>query len=381
MASIIKRYGKWQARFSYYDKNGQRHFKSKSGFKTKAKAKIYITEIEKSLIDGNPLANCETALPDYFWQWYQTFKEPIISAKTKKSYEYTYHVLQKYFKTTALSDINRTTYQSFLSQYGKNKAKETVNKINVHVKACIKNAVYDGLIKRDFTTQTAIVFNKNNTQKIEYLSIKQMQALVFYISDHLNYHFTSKYMILLAIYTGMRLGEIQGLQWHDINFNFKTISIKRAWSELEHDFKDTKNESSRRIIRINDVMLQQLANLKKQVKPESNKNQVFINQYKTVPTSNAVNKTLRKLLKTLRINKRGFHFHSLRHTHVAYLLANQVDLYAISKRLGHSDIGTTSRVYAYLITEYKVKTDNQIDVALNKITTKNLVHGRCTNTL
>lgn len=381
MASIIKRYDKWQARISYYDKNGQRHFKSKSGFKTKSEAKIYAVKLEKDLIDGNPLTSCNTPLPDYFWQWYLTFKEPVLSYRTKKSYEYTHHVLQKYFKNTAISAITRTTYQSFLSNYGKKHAKQTVSKINVHIKACVKNAVYDGLIKRNFTTQTEIVFNKNNTRKIEYLSIKELKKLTTYLLNNLDKRYTSNYMLLTAIYTGMRLGEIQGLEWRDINFNFKTISIRRAWEETRKQFKDTKNESAERIIHINSALITILKSLKKDQNPEIVKQQVFINQFNTVPTSTAVNKTLRAALKNVSINKPSFHFHSLRHTHVAYLLANQVDLYAISKRLGHSSISTTTNVYAYLINEYKAKTDNQIDVALNKIATTNLVHNRCTNVL
>ncbi|MBB1128350.1 recombinase XerC [Limosilactobacillus reuteri] len=81
---------------------------------------------------------------------------------------------------------------------------------------------------------------------------------------------------------------------------------------------------------------------------------------------NAVNKVLRKILADLKIKRKNFHFHSLRHSHVALLLANGIDLYAISKRLGHSDIRTTSNTYAYLIDEYKKKTDDQITSALDK---------------
>lgn len=356
------------ARVYYQDNDGKRKSKSKGGFKTKGEAKGYAVILEKELLDGGSLNDCDTPLPEYFWKWYETFKEPIISARTKKSYENTYSVLKKYFNGKALSDITRTTYQTFLTEYGKTHAKETIQKINVHVRACVKNALYDKLIPRDFTERTSVVFDKTRTQQIEYLNIAQMKKLVEYISSSLNTHFTSKYMILLAVYTGMRLGELQGLQWRDINFNFKTISVRRAWSDVEDNFKETKNKSSIRTIRVNDDVLNYFRSLKQSISPESSKQQVFLNQYGTVPTSNAVNKTLRESLKKINVEKRGFHFHSLRHTHVAYLLANQIDLYAISKRLGHSDIGTTSRVYSYLIDEYKAKTDTEIENALKQIT-------------
>ena len=71
--------------------------------------------------------------------------------------------------------------------------------------------------------------------------------------------------------------------------------------------------------------------------------------------------------KTKKINKPSFHFHSLRHIHVAYLLSKNIDLYIISKRLGHSDISTTSRVYSYLIDEYKNRADNQISKFISSL--------------
>lgn len=59
-------------------------------------------------------------------------------------------------------------------------------------------------------------------------------------------------------------------------------------------------------------------------------------------------------------------FH-LRHSHVTYLLANDVPLYAISKRLGHSNTTITANKYAYLIDEFKARSDNKIEQSLDKI--------------
>nr|WP_231951999.1 tyrosine-type recombinase/integrase [Pediococcus claussenii] len=75
---------------------------------------------------------------------------------------------------------------------------------------------------------------------------------------------------------------------------------------------------------------------------------------------------MREALAECYIDKPSFHFHSLRHTHVAYLLSEGVDLYVISKRLGHSGISTTSRVYSYLIDEYQQKSDLYIEKSLDK---------------
>lgn len=366
MASITKRNGKWQAKIRYYDTDGKRRSKSKAGFKTKREAQLFANEYELKAGENELGPNSTITLPDYFEQWYKLYKASVVSLKTKKNYEYTLRILRKYFANVALTEIDQKQYQLFLQKYGMNRSKQTTAKVNTHIHAAVKSAIYDGVIKKDFVARTSLVYDKKRTQKIEYLNINEMTKLVNYLTSQLDPRYTSKYMIILAVYTGMRLGEIQGLQWKNINFNFKTISIEHAWSELERDFKETKNESSRRIIRVNDDLVTILKGLRKSVNPTAKQN-VFLNKEGTVPTSNGVNKTLRKALKELEIDKPSFHFHSLRHMHVAYLLANQIDLYAISKRLGHSDIGTTSRVYSYMIDEYKIRTDQQIESVLQNI--------------
>lgn len=67
------------------------------------------------------------------------------------------------------------------------------------------------------------------------------------------------------------------------------------------------------------------------------------------------------------IKKRDYTFHAPRHSHVAFLLSQGIDIYAISKRLGHSNMTTTSNVYAYLIDEYKHKLDDEIEQKLAQL--------------
>ena len=83
-----------------------------------------------------------------------------------------------------------------------------------------------------------------------------------------------------------------------------------------HSFKPTKNKSSNRTIKVNQTLLQLLS----QLKEKHISNMVFMTQFGTIPTSNAVNKMLRQLLDELGIQRKNFHFHSLRHSHVAYFL-------------------------------------------------------------
>ncbi|MGF7436814.1 tyrosine-type recombinase/integrase [Lentilactobacillus senioris] len=379
MASITKRGKKWQVRVSYKDKNGDWRTKTKGGFNTKKEAEIYGTDMQRD-VNNDELITKSTPFPEYFWNWFELFKEKNVNSRTYTTYKHTYRILEEYFKNIPVDKMTRKKYQEFLNDYGKNHAKSTMTKLNSLVRSCIDNAVYDNDIKKDFTKNVEVVFNKDRSQKIEYLSIEDMNKMADYILNNLNVNYTSPFMILVAIYTGMRLGEIQGLQWQDINWNFKTISVKRSWDADKREFIPTKNESSKRTIRINQTLLDTLNQLRLAYNPSEN-DQVFLNQTKNVPTSDAANKVLRNIMKKAEIRRAGFHFHSLRHTHVAYLLANHIDLYVISKRLGHSDIATTSRVYSYLIDEYKVQSDNEIEAVLDKMDNPDTPHSQTNKNL
>lgn len=356
--------GKWQVNFSWYDANKQRHFKRRT-FRLKSQAQIWLNEMQQAK-NNDQLATKQAELPfaEYFWKWFETYKEAGVTERTRRTYLTAYHALQTYMPPIKTIDMDRRSYRKFIAAYGRDHAKSTVSKFNSLYHACVKDALYDGDIKRDFIASIDIVFNRDNTRKIDYLNINEMQRLTQYLMHSLNPHFTGKYMILTALFTGARLGEIQGLQWQNINFTARTITIAHAWNDEESTIQPTKNESSNRVIRVNPELLTILQQLRNS---SADTDFVFLNQYGTIPTSSAVNKTLRQAMDECDIQRRGFHFHSLRHTHVAFLLAHNIDIYIIAKRLGHSDISTTTRVYSYLIDEYKAKADQKIEDALREV--------------
>lgn len=363
MAAITKRGKTWQARMSYKDKDGNFKIKTTGGFKTKREANEFANQFEVDRATGNLITDETPLFKNYFGDWFETYKESSVRERTRLTYVQAHNVLKKYLPMTKLEDLDRRSYQLFIKEYGKEHAKSTVSKMNSLFHASVKDAIYDELIRKDFIENVSLVFDKKRTRKIEYLNEAQLQTLLDYLLKTRNKNFTSKYMIITALMTGMRPGEIQGLRWQDINPLFNTIQVNQSWNETNQDFQDLKNESSHRTIRIDRWLIEMLSEIPKR----GNQGLVFVNQYETIPTSSAINKTLRASLKANKIVLEGFHFHSCRHTHVAYLLAHGIDLYAISKRLGHSNITITANVYSYLIDEYKAKTDDQIIKSLSKL--------------
>lgn len=361
MAQFVKRGKGWQTRIQWRD-GDQRRTKSKGGFTSKRLAQKWALKNETKLSEGVKIDK-QISLSDYYQHWYETYKKPKISRVSKVFYHTIGRYINSYFKNTLINNITRSDYQNFINHYGANHAPSSVQKCNGFIRACVKSAILDDYLTKDFTDGVTLVANKSRILKVQYLSLSEIKRLISMAENGLRPDYKSRYMILTAIYTGMRLSEIQALTWHDIDLLHGTININKSWDAVAKKFKATKNESSVRKIPIN----LSLIILLKQVKAVSTSTMVFMTSDGTVPTSNAVNKALRRLLAKAHIKKANFHFHSLRHSHVALLLANGIDIYAISKRLGHSNITTTANVYAYLIDEYKEQSNQHIIKALESL--------------
>ena len=364
MASFTKRNGKWQARISWHDENGKLHQKAKSGFATKAQAKDYAIQMESELINGVDIA-ADPIFADYFKTWCETYRLPKISKATARNYMSYYRVITSYFGETRIKQIKRSTYQQFLNDYGKDHSLGTMKEMTSKIKACVRSAIADGIITKDFTYNANITYDKSLTRNPEYLSINELKQLISALNDDLKPDNVKPYIVLTAIYTGARFSEIIALTWKDVDYLHRTITINKSIDyKYNTGFKPTKNESSNRTIRVNSELLKILSQLKVNQTPllfaktPQSFRTIFIKK---------VNAYLKSTMERIGIKKRDYTFHALRHSHVAFLLSQGIDIYAISKRLGHSNMTTTSNVYAYLIDEYKHKLDDEIEQKLAQL--------------
>ena len=335
--------------------DGKRHQKSAGLFKLKREAIEASNELEKEL-DQRNMSLADISFHDYYLRWFDLYKSnKAQSASAKNQYRIIGNMVKEYFNNTKIADVKRSDYQGFINWYGANHARKSVTKLNGALKNCVGYAMDDDIITKDFTHNVEIAFDRTKKVDVEYLTTKELNTLKTAVISKLDHHNTSRYMILLAIFTGMRKSEIQALTWKDIDLIHSTISVNKSWDEKKKAFKPTKTSSSKRTIKVNRSLLNVIADLK-----ANHSVMVFQNVLGTIPTSNALNKCLRSIMQSAVIEKQGFHFHSLRHVHVAYLLSKGVDIYAISKRLGHSNITVTLNTYSYLIDEFKAKNDTLI---------------------
>jgi len=162
---------------------------------------------------------------------------------------------------------------------------------------------------------------------IHTLNKEEAIKLMAVAADHL------KPIIMLALNTGMRRGEILNLRWNDVDFDRQFIYIK-----------ETKSGMMRKVP-MNSLVIDSLKKL------ERKNSFVFQN-----PKTDERLKHIRTAFYTARrkIGLDDFRFHDLRHTAATWMVTEGIDLVTVKEILGHSDIKTTMR-YAHPTPENKRK--------------------------
>lgn len=145
------------------------------------------------------------------------------------------------------------------------------------------------------------------------------------------------FVIYFAIATGMRRGELASLKWTDIDFAQSTLFIPRG-----------KTKSSVRVVVIDPGTLEKLqAHRYEQLAEWGNKEHAFLGtEGNDLTHSNFFMSTWQAI--TLAAGLPGLHFHDLRHLNTTAQARAGVPMSVASKRLGHSNIGITDRIYTHV---------------------------------
>lgn len=196
---------------------------------------------------------------------------------------------------------------------------------------------------------------KAERKEAEYLDeIQATRLLECLESEPLKY----RTIITLLLYSGMRRGELCGLEWSDINFDENIIDINKSslYVTGKGTIEDTtKTFSSQRVIKMPSHVMDILREYRiEQLKERFSLGDKWIDSNKIFTQWNGapiypgtVSSWFADFIK--RNNLPHISVHSLRHTNATLLIANGTDLRTVSKRLGHSNMTTTGNIYTHAI--------------------------------
>ena len=169
-----------------------------------------------------------------------------------------------------------------------------------------------------------------------------------------------KTIIRLLLFTGLRRGELLGLEWSDIDFEKATLRVCRSSLYLPDRgiFEDdTKNAASNRIIKlsqtaINDMKAYKLYQMEHSFKigdQWKGSQKIFTTAEGKPLHPDTLSRWFSNFIKAHSDVLPPVTIHSLRHTNATLQIAGGVPLTTVAKRLGHADTVTTSRIYAHAI--------------------------------
>ena len=282
---------------------------------------------------------------DFVKEWLENHAKPRIKPSTFYNYENTIktHLIPA-FKDRMIPKIDSGDIRSLLAGIIKSRSPKTVNNILVMCKTMFKHARRWGYIK---TNPAEDIDNfKVEHKEMGFLSPDEINLLLKHSRDPF------RTLFFVAVMTGMRRGEVLGLQWGDIDWNSDTIFVRRSLYWISNKGNGTwkfiapKSKRSIRAIAMS-PRLKEALQIHRITSGENQHDLVFANkQGNPIDPNNMIK---REFLSALRFaGLRKIRFHDLRHTYCTLLISQGENTKFIQNQLGHASIQTTMDRYGHL---------------------------------
>lgn len=357
MASICrKKDGTWCAAILHgVNDNGKPKRKYFYG-KTKKEVEEKLRQFSSDIVDyGAPIDDKGLTVQDWLYKHMFTNLHKIISDTTFENYLIVYntHIKDSWLGKMKLKDVKLT----HLQQYFKNKTDLSdayMHRIRVLLNGSFKSAILNNLIKTNPFTGFKAPKSDKEENVFEVLT-KEEQAI--YLE-----HAKNDVIILTALFTGMRLGELLALRWERVDLDNRIISVEQSYNRAKvYDekgeykttdlFKSPKSKSGTRKIPIPQFLARELKKHKLSSRYPNKNDLVFCTSAGNVYSASNIRRIHRAILK--KANLRHVKFHALRHTYATRLLEAGENFKTLQVLLGHADIQTTMNIYAHVTEETK----------------------------
>ncbi|MGB6681828.1 MAG: tyrosine-type recombinase/integrase [Candidatus Bathyarchaeia archaeon] len=227
--------------------------------------------------------------------------------------------LSEYFKDMELREITPMMIQKFrASRLSKGNSRSTTNRYVALLKKMLNLAIEEGCLEQNPATKVKL-YSEKDRLRTRTITEKEEHMLLEECSEHI------KLIIIVALNTGMRLGEILNLQWDQIDLSSRIIRVEKTKSGLV------------RYVPLNNFLYHELLRL------QSTRNQnatVFLNS-KTGKPLTTIKTAFNAACRRAKIS--GLRFHDLRHSFASRLIERGVDLITVKELLGHSSVKITER--------------------------------------
>lgn len=365
-----------------YTVNGKRHTIYGKKGETEADVKKRLNRILLEIDVGSFAEPSQITLAQYLPEWLKTYMFPTIRRSTYSQYEQyvTRHILPK-LGSIKLQKLTQKQLQDFFNEKmvggrldGKpgGLAVKTLTNMYRMLHEALEHAMEGANPILAKNPLSGVKLGKDVKKEMRVLTVKEqadIQEAVMSMPDPVAYG------IIFAVNTGLRIGEMLGLNWSDIDFDKHSFKVRRTAQRLDKvnfDPKtdkgpktevvlcEPKTESSKREIPIFDDLWDGLMEYRrKQVVMREivgdayqGHNLVFCNTLGGVIEPRTYEDKFKKAAKIALI--KGATFHTLRHTFATRALEAGMDIKVLSVLLGHSSVSITLNLYGHVLPDHKV---------------------------
>ncbi len=418
---VQKRGKVYQYQFAIASIDGKRKYKNKSGFRTKSEAiEAGVKAYNEYINVGHCIEPSKMSYSDYLDYWMKEHCEINLKYHTIQAYQ---NIIKNHIKPKLgfymLSQLTTSVIQEFINNIYLEKgfSKNFLKNILKVLKGSLGYATdVVGFIKINPSLKVRLPkYDIPDSDPVYILSNEEVEKILERFSNNPCVY----YAFLTAYYTGLRVSEVFGLTWDDIDFVKRTITVNKnilkknqaggtkkrlisGNSTTVWYFGTCKTKGSYRTIEIGDTLLKALKKYKEeQIQNRKDYGDTYMKHYKKIVNNPYNNKPEIKIInayaelevpleevKLVFLKKNGVfegtdsckypfkvihyelgipcRFHDFRDTHATRLIEAGADIKAVSKRLGHSNIRTTYEIYVKVTTKMESDTVEKFEnIGLN----------------
>ncbi len=262
------------------------------------------------------------------------------------------HVLPK-FGQLCLDDLTRVKMKEFVAELvEKGLARDSIRLVLASLAIVYNQAIEDKVVSENPAKSLGTFYRQAPVKHEEITPLTEEESVLF-LGTTLKYEPKRYPLFLCALHTGMRSGELAGIQWPDVDWHGKFLEVRRQ--VVRGQVTSLKTKNGRRRVDLSDDLLEALRGLRRQMQEEamkdgknaipewifSNRQGGFLDMY------NVKRRYFKRVLH--KAGLRDIRFHDLRHTFASQLLCNGGNILYVSQQLGHANPQITMKIYSHWI--------------------------------